>query len=149
MAAPFGPILVVGFCPVPVAVTFYGGDMGTHHHAEHPWRVGVSGDTRGAGVLLDERHVLTCAHVVGGEDERVSVASSVCLPEWRTGARVVPGSWVFGGGDTRRGDVALLELDDPAPCGAHARLWCAPRGLQRTQQGAGPSRGAASACTQP
>lgn len=22
--------------------------------------------------------------------------------------------------------MALLELDDPAPCGAHARLWCAP-----------------------
>jgi hypothetical protein len=109
-----------------VAVTFYGGDMGTHHHAEHPWRVRVSGDTRGAGVLLDERHVLTCAHVVGGEDERVSVASSVCLPEWSIAARVVPGSWVFRGGDTRRGDVALLELDDPAPCDAHAKLWCAP-----------------------
>ncbi|HET9975691.1 MAG TPA: serine protease [Streptosporangiaceae bacterium] len=100
--------------------------MGTHHHAEHPWRVRVIGDTRGAGVLLDDRHVLTCAHVVGGGDERVSVASSVCQPEWSTGARVVPGSWVFRGGDTRRGDVALLELDGPAPCGAHAGLWCAP-----------------------
>jgi hypothetical protein len=100
--------------------------MGTHHHAEHPWRVKVSGDRRGAGVLLDERHVLTCAHVVGEEGGQVSVASAVCLPEWRIGARVVPGSWVYPGGDTRRGDVALLELDEPAPCDAHAKLWCAP-----------------------
>jgi hypothetical protein len=104
----------------------YGGGMGTHHHAEHPWRVRVSGGRRGAGVLLDERHVLTCAHVVGGENERVTVSSAVCLPEWRIGARVVPGSWVYRGGDTRRGDVALLELDQPTPCGAHTRLWCAP-----------------------
>jgi hypothetical protein len=100
--------------------------MGTHHHAEHPWRVKVSGGRRGAGVLLNERHVLTCAHVIGDENERVWVSSAVCLPEWRTGARVVPGSWVYRGGDTRRGDVALLELDEPTPCGAHARLWCAP-----------------------
>ena len=106
MAAPFGPIVVVGFCPVPVAATFYGGDMGTHHHAEHPWQVRVSGDTRGAGVLLDERHVLTCAHVVGGEDERVSVASSFCRPEWSTGARVVPGSWATS--DTLHVAAAVL-----------------------------------------
>jgi len=77
-------------------------------------------------VLVAERHVLTCAHVIGDENERVTVASSVCRPEWRLGARVVPGSWVFPGGDTRRGDVALLELDEPAPCGARTRLWCAP-----------------------
>ncbi len=100
--------------------------MGTHHHAEHPWRVKVGGGRRGAGVLLDERHVLTCAHVVGDESERVTVSSAVCLPEWRIGARVVPGSWAYRGDDTRRGDVALLELDEPTPCGAHTRLWCAP-----------------------
>src|SRR5882762_5345465 len=110
MAAPFGPIVLVGLCPAAVAVTPYGGDMGTHHHAEHPWRVRVGGGRRGAGVLLDERHVLTCAHVVGDESERVTVSSAVCLPEWRIGARVVPGSWIYRGGDTRRGDVALLEL---------------------------------------
>jgi Trypsin-like peptidase domain len=86
----------------------------------------VNGDRRGAGVLLDQRHVLTCAHVVGDEGGQVSVASAVCLPEWRIGARVVPGSWVYRGGDTRRGDVALLELDEPTPCGASTRLWCAP-----------------------
>jgi hypothetical protein len=77
-------------------------------------------------VLLDERHVLTCAHVVGDPSERVTVSSAVCLPEWRIGARVVPGSWVYRDGDTRRGDVALLKLDEPTPCGAHTRLWCAP-----------------------
>lgn len=100
--------------------------MGTHHHAEHPWRVRVNGQRRGAGVLLGQRHVLTCAHVVGDESEAVSVQSAVCLPEWRITARVVPGSWVYQGGDTRRGDVALLVLDEPAPCDAHTRLWCAP-----------------------
>ena len=76
-------------------------------------------------MLLDQRHVLTCAHVVGDESEPVSVQSAVCLPEWSIAARVDPGSWAYRG-DTRRGDVALLVLDEPAPCDAHTRLWCAP-----------------------
>lgn len=100
--------------------------MGKHLHAEHAWRVRVDGRRRGAGVLLDERHVLTCAHVVGGEDNVVSVRSAVCRPEWSTTARVVPGSWGYRGGDTRRGDVALLVLDEATLCDAHIKLWCAP-----------------------
>lgn len=100
--------------------------MGTHRHRDHAWRVRVNGRRRGAGVLVGERHVLTCAHVVGDENERISVQSAVCQPEWKITARVVTGSWVYPGGDTRRGDVALLELDEAVVCGAHTRLWCAP-----------------------
>jgi hypothetical protein len=100
--------------------------MGTHLHAEHPWRVGVTGLRRGAGVLLDERHVLTCAHVVGDAGQQVTVRSAVCSPEWRAAARVAPGSWVHRDDDTLRGDVALLVLGEPAPCDAHATLWLAP-----------------------
>jgi hypothetical protein len=97
-----------------------------HHHAEHPWRVRVDGQRRGAGILLDERHVLTCAHVVGDEGVRVTVRSAVCRPAWSVAGGVVPGSWVYPGGQTRRGDVALLVLDEAVPCDARARLWCAP-----------------------
>lgn len=97
-----------------------------HHHADHPWRVRVDGRRRGAGILLDERHVLTCAHVVGDENARVTVHSAVCSPPWSAAAGVEPGTWVYPGGKTRRADVALLALDEPAPCDARARLWCAP-----------------------
>lgn len=100
--------------------------MSTHSHAEHPWRVRVDGLRRGAGVLLDERHVLTCAHVVGDADSQVTVRSAVCSPEWRVTARIATGSWVHRRDDTFRGDVALLALDDPAPCAEHATLWLAP-----------------------
>jgi hypothetical protein len=99
--------------------------MEKHLHAEHGWRVRVDGRRRGAGVLLDERHVLTCAHVVGDDSEPVSVRSAVCRPEWSTTARVVPGSRAYQG-DTRRGDVALLVLDEATLCDAHVKLWCAP-----------------------
>jgi trypsin-like peptidase len=100
--------------------------MTTHLHAEHPWRVGVTGRRGGAGVMLDERHVLTCAHVVGDENQRVAVRSAVCNPEWRATAQVASGSWVYRDDNPLRGDVALLVLDEPAPCDAHATLWLAP-----------------------
>ena len=109
--------------------------MAAHRHSDDAWRVRVDdehGKPRGAGVLLDERHVLTCAHVLGklgdSPDEsvsRVRITSAVCHPEWSIAARVVPDSWVYRNG-TRRGDVALLELDTPTPCGASAKLWQAP-----------------------
>ncbi|MYS19506.1 Protein kinase domain-containing protein [Streptomyces sp. DvalAA-14] len=109
--------------------------MGTHHHSDDPWRVRVDdGDGKpcGAGVLLDERHVLTCAHVVryagaspGGTAAHVRIKSVACTPEWTGTARVAPESWVHRSG-TRRGDVALLRLDEPTGCRAHASLWRAP-----------------------
>lgn len=100
--------------------------MAAHILEEHPWRVKVEGCLRGAGVLLDERHVLTCAHVIGDEDGRVSVQGAVNLTVWRRTGRVVPGTWVYRNDDTSRGDVALLVLDDPAPSDLGTRLWHAP-----------------------
>ncbi|MFC3351049.1 trypsin-like peptidase domain-containing protein [Streptomyces echinoruber] len=109
--------------------------MTLHHHREHPWRVRVDDDGGtpcGAGVLLDDRRVLTCAHVVrlagaepGGSTPRLRISSVACRPEWTRTARVVPGSWVHRDG-TRRGDVALLRLDEPAGCGIRTTLWKAP-----------------------
>jgi len=109
--------------------------MAGHRHSEHPWRVRVDdegGTPRGAGVLLGDRHVLTCAHVVrlagaapGGSAGGVRISSTVCHPEWSISARLSPDAWVYRN-ETRRGDVALLELDEPTPCGASTRLWRAP-----------------------
>jgi Trypsin-like peptidase domain len=106
-----------------------------HHHSEDPWRVRVDdeeGTHYGAGVLLDDRHVLTCAHVVrqigaepGGPASRLRVTSAACRPEWTVTARVTPGTWVHREG-TQRGDVALLTLDGPAPCRIRTNLWKVP-----------------------
>lgn len=100
--------------------------MSGHQHADNSWRVAIAGDTGGAGVLLDARHVLTCAHVVGDKDRQVTVHSAVCRPGWHAAARVVPGSWAYQEGGPPCGDVALLELDRTAACDAHATLWRAP-----------------------
>ena len=109
--------------------------MAVHHHTENPWRVRVDderGTPCGAGVLLDDLHVLTCAHVVedagaapGGATDRVRISSAACRPEWIRTARVAPDSWVHKSG-TRRGDVALLELEEPADCGLRTTLRKAP-----------------------
>ncbi|MFI6011820.1 serine protease [Streptomyces sp. NPDC051243] len=109
--------------------------MALHHHSDSPWRVRVDdedGTPCGAGVLLDDRHVLTCAHVVryagaepGGTRRRVRISSVGCRPEWTRPAQVAPGTWRHVDG-TQRGDVALLELDEPAGCGTRTTLWKAP-----------------------
>jgi hypothetical protein len=119
----------------PACLLSYGKRMPTHCGAENAWRIRVDdedGKPRGAGVLLDDRHVLTSAHVVehagaspGGPKERVGISSVVCKPEWSITAKVAPGSWVHREG-TRRGDVALLRLDEPTPCRAGTKLWRAP-----------------------
>lgn len=109
--------------------------MALHHHSDRPWRVRVddeAGTPCGAGVLLDDRHVLTCAHVVGfagaapgGTTSHVRISSVACRPEWTRTAHVAPDTWVHDHG-TQRGDVALLELDEPAGCGTRTTLWKAP-----------------------
>jgi serine protease Do len=78
-----------------------------------PWRVRIrdaSGGVRGAGVLLGDQHVLTCAHVVIGASADVTIdfIGLGHTPSMR--ARVVP-EWCIRPRDDQRGDVALLQLD--------------------------------------
>jgi Trypsin-like peptidase domain len=109
--------------------------MAAREHEDSPWQVRVctdEGTTVGAGVLLGDRRVLTCAHVVrgagvsaGGPAARLRIDSVVCHPRWSSLARIIPGCWIAERG-TQRGDVALLELDTPVTCHEGARLRQAP-----------------------
>ncbi len=87
---------------------------------DEPWRVRVldaDGGVLGAGVLLGETHVLTCAHVVPEGADHVFV-DRMRGPAVR--ADVVLSRWVPPLED-RRGDVALLDLAGPVE-GAGAML---------------------------
>ncbi|MET8849217.1 serine protease [Amycolatopsis sp. NPDC004625] len=88
-----------------------------------PWRVCLlssSGRILGAGMLLGESTVLTCAHVVqaleqetlSGQHLRVRFVGVADMPETR--AEVRPGCWEPPSAD-RRGDIALLDLAEPFP----------------------------------
>ncbi|KJK56761.1 VMAP-C domain-containing protein [Saccharothrix sp. ST-888] len=69
--------------------------------------------TTGAGVLISERRVLTCAHVVQG-CTRATVQLAARPDHPPIGATVaVRGPWVERSGGT--GDVAVLELDAALP----------------------------------
>ncbi|MEU5259551.1 serine protease [Amycolatopsis sp. NPDC021455] len=91
------------------------------------WRVRLGDDRgriHGAGTMLDDRHLLTCAHVVddcGGRHARVAV-DFVGLPGAPSGeATVVADGWVPPTGDGR-GDIALLRLEKPVTGVGGARL---------------------------
>ena len=99
-----------------------------------PWRARVlrsGGGVAGAGVLIDQRHVLTCAHVVNqalGRDrqqqERPVGEVELDFVEAEAGpinARVADGGWgpIGPGGG---GDVAVLELSMDAPREARRAL---------------------------
>lgn len=101
-----------------------------------PWRARVSdvdGRLRGGGVLLGDRHVLTCAHVVGLEQDPeaevrvdfVELADRAPVP-----ARVVAGGWVPPD-EHGRGDLALLELSEPVGSGLGTVLRRNPWPLDR------------------
>ncbi|WP_326836829.1 serine protease [Amycolatopsis rhabdoformis] len=84
------------------------------------WRVRLSDRDRhvhGAGTVLDEDHVLTCAHVVeeaGGAGAEVLV-DFVGVPGARTiSAKVVPECW-FPAARDERGDIAVLRLAQREP----------------------------------
>ncbi|MGI5167097.1 trypsin-like peptidase domain-containing protein [Spirillospora sp. CA-253888] len=65
----------------------------------------------GGGFLIDEHHVVTCAHVVGAHEELPMALPA--KPDWRGSAKVVArGGWARQGDP---GDVAVLRLDSPAP----------------------------------
>ncbi|MEU4765619.1 serine protease [Actinosynnema sp. NPDC023794] len=78
------------------------------------WRLRIrdrDGAVLGAGVLLGDRTVLTCAHVLPPDHEVVvDFVGQRDVPSAL--ARVVPGCLVPPG-DDQRGDVALLRLDHP------------------------------------
>jgi len=94
-------------------------------HLEDSWRVRVLGANGpvGAGVLLSDRRVLTCAHVVDSalgehagsavEGAPVTVGFPGSLATVTVTARVVPGGWAPRAGE--RADVAVLELDSAPP----------------------------------
>ncbi|MET7359676.1 trypsin-like peptidase domain-containing protein [Streptomyces sp. NPDC005562] len=90
------------------------------------WHVRVQcGREVGAGFLVSERHLLTCAHVVRDSGARDSGARdsgardsaiTVSFPHRRTLGRVTAtvsahGGW--GGGHDDLGDLAVLELEHP------------------------------------
>ncbi len=71
------------------------------------------GRESGAGFLVTDRHVLTCAHVVGARaTDPVTVTFPQLGPEELTADVVAHGGW-SGGLDP--GDVAVLELAAPVP----------------------------------
>lgn len=109
--------------------------MAACQQLDDSWQVVVGdndGRIVGAGVLLSDRLVLTCAHVVkdsGGartsgldkDSPGVRVRSVLCNPPWSTPARVLPDGWVSEH-DTQRGDLALLGLAEPVTCHQGTRL---------------------------
>ncbi|MGA4842210.1 trypsin-like peptidase domain-containing protein [Streptomyces sp. G45] len=80
------------------------------------WHARVEcGRERGAGFLVSERHVLTCAHVVR---DHAAAPVAVSFPHRKdlgeVGAAVeAHGGWDGPGADP--GDLAVLELDRPVP----------------------------------
>ncbi|MFF3408982.1 trypsin-like peptidase domain-containing protein [Streptomyces sp. NPDC002742] len=78
------------------------------------WQARITcGRETGAGFLVTERHVLTCAHVVA-RSGTAQVSVSFAREEAALPAKVVAhGGWE--GHDTDPGDVAVLELDRSVP----------------------------------
>ncbi|MGW2652853.1 S1 family peptidase [Streptomyces sp. NPDC001478] len=85
-------------------------------------RGGPDGPVCGAGVLLTQDRMLTCAHVVGEPDARmwVEFAENPAVPP--VGARVAPDGWLPGREGPDREDIAVLALDSPRPQASPARL---------------------------
>jgi hypothetical protein len=107
-----------------------------------PWRARLlrsGGGVAGAGVLVDQWHVLTCAHVVNqalardarerdppGGEVRLDFVEADVAP---LGARVVDGGWVPIEPDGR-GDVAVLQLQAEVPRGTRPALLRRPPQLR-------------------
>ncbi|MFJ2707432.1 trypsin-like peptidase domain-containing protein [Streptomyces sp. NPDC087428] len=85
-------------------------------------RGGADGPVCGAGVLLTQDRLLTCAHVVGEPDARmwVEFAENPGIPP--VAARVAPDGWLPGLDGAAREDIAVLALDSPRPQAAPAPL---------------------------
>ncbi|MER5227840.1 trypsin-like peptidase domain-containing protein [Streptomyces flaveus] len=79
------------------------------------WHARIScGRDTGAGFLVTERHVLTCAHVVACSRTAPVTVTFAHGTEGQIPAQVIAqGGW--DGRDTDPGDLAVLELDHPVP----------------------------------
>lgn len=77
----------------------------------------TDGTVRGSGVLISERHVLTCAHVLGDDEAHPRQRFSVDFPRSAETTAAVAGviddGW-FPESESRR-DIAILEISDKAP----------------------------------
>ncbi|MGI5377922.1 S1 family peptidase [Streptomyces sp. CA-251387] len=88
-------------------------------------RGGARGPIAGAGVLVDQRTALTCAHVVRDPDAVMWLEFAENRDLEPVAARVLPGGWLpeAEGGE----DIAVLRLDSPRPQARPAplepRLW--------------------------
>ncbi|MFC7306310.1 tetratricopeptide repeat protein [Streptomyces monticola] len=123
-------------------------DDANHPRADESWRVRLFAKPApdepplGAGVLLTDELILTCAHVVtepGTQEPLAAVYANFPLAGEKRGlfhlAKVVPQYWqrTAGGSGSPQdeveinGDVALLRLDQPVP-GAQARPTALHRG---------------------
>jgi serine/threonine-protein kinase PknG len=98
--------------PLPEPVTTRGGA------AEWRVRIQVDGVVRGAGMLVGEKQVLTCAHVVG-EASKSDAPDGMVVVEFVSvrgtplvRAKVAEGGWIPVHND-ESGDLALLDLLDP------------------------------------
>ncbi|MEV0220593.1 serine protease [Streptomyces sp. NPDC050704] len=79
------------------------------------WHARIScGRDTGAGFLVTERHVLTCAHVVErSRTDAVAVSFAHGADEPIPARVIAHGGW--DGRETDPGDLAVLELDHPVP----------------------------------
>lgn len=99
------------------------------------WRVrvdDVDGYSHGAGVAIDGRHVLTCAHVVVSargrvEDADVLVSLPAVEPRRQLTASVMKDGW-FPSAGSGQGDLAVLELAAPADVSPPLLRRCGPAG---------------------
>ncbi|AVT30717.1 hypothetical protein C6361_15925 [Plantactinospora sp. BC1] len=114
------------------------------HSGSAQWRACIRDDRaaiRGAGIVLGDRHVLTCAHILlpqipGAEVGRPDQDFQVDLVGRRPAGppargRVVDGCWKPPQ-DDQRADLALLGLAEPLPYGTGPVLRRLPSGARRT-----------------
>ncbi|WP_262284263.1 serine protease [Micromonospora sp. MA102] len=85
---------------------------------EPEWHARIAAAASGSGFLVDDLHVLTCAHVVGDRPDATVSFLALGRDHAVPGTVVFRGPWRPGDGE---GDVAVIRLDEAVPV-APARL---------------------------